>query len=120
MCEMLNPPVSCLGLYFLSLLWVCLSLDGFKLAHWVRELETKTDHLSLIYRTHKVEKKNPLFFLRKFLLAISFIYISNAIPKAPYTLPGPAPQPTHSHFLVLAFPCTGEYDLRKTKGLSSQ
>jgi hypothetical protein len=40
-----------------------------------------------------------------------FIYISNAIPKAPYTLPHPAPQPTHSHFLALAFPCIGAYDI---------
>jgi hypothetical protein len=55
-----------------------------------------------------------------FLLDIFFIYISNAIPKAPYTSPCPAPQPIHSHFLALAFPCTGAYDLRKTKCLSSQ
>jgi hypothetical protein len=58
------------------------------------------------------------FFLF-FLLDILFIYISNAIPKVPYTLAlCPAPQPTHSSFLALAFPCTGAYDLRKTKGLS--
>jgi hypothetical protein len=54
-----------------------------------------------------------------FLLDIFFIYISNVIPKVPYTLPCPAPQPTHSHFLALVFPCTGAYDLHKTKGLSS-
>jgi hypothetical protein len=53
------------------------------------------------------------------LLDIFFIYISNAIPKAPYTLPRPAPQPTHSHFLALAFPCTGAYDLPNTNGLCS-
>jgi hypothetical protein len=53
-----------------------------------------------------------------FLLDIFFIYISNAIPKAPYTPPCPAPQPTHFHFLALAFSCTGAYDLCKTKGLS--
>jgi hypothetical protein len=55
-----------------------------------------------------------------FLLDLFFIYSSNAIPKVPYTLsPFPAPQPTHSHFLTLAFPCTGAYDLPNTKGLSS-
>jgi hypothetical protein len=27
----------------------------------------------------------------------------------------PAPQPTHSHFMALAFLCTGAYDLRKTR-----
>jgi hypothetical protein len=43
-----------------------------------------------------------------FLLDIFFIYISNDIPKVPYTLPPhPAPQPTHSCFLALAFPYTG-------------
>ena len=37
------------------------------------------------------------------------------------TIPSPpsAPQPTHSPFLALVFPCTGAYNLRKTKGLSS-
>jgi hypothetical protein len=42
------------------------------------------------------------------LLGIFLIYISNAIPKVPHTLP-PTPLPTHSHFLALAFPCTGAY-----------
>ena len=31
-----------------------------------------------------------------FLLGIFFIYISNAIPKVPHTLP-PTPLPPHSH-----------------------
>jgi hypothetical protein len=31
-------------------------------------------------------------------------------PKPPITSPCPAPQPTHSHFLALALPCTGAYD----------
>jgi hypothetical protein len=53
---------------------------------------------------------------KNFLLDIFFIYISNAIPKVPYTLPHAAPLPTHSHFLALAFPCTGVYKVCKTKG----
>jgi hypothetical protein len=57
---------------------------------------------------------------KAFLLDIFFIYISNGIPKAPYSLPPPCPQPTHSHFLALAFPCTGAYNLHKTKGLSRE
>jgi hypothetical protein len=63
----------------------------------------------------------PLFLLLLliFLLDIFFIYISDAIHKAPYTLSRPAPQPTHSRFLALAFPCTGAYDLHNIKGLSS-
>jgi hypothetical protein len=40
--------------------------------------------------------------------------------KAPIISPCPAPQPTQSCFLVLAFPCTGAYNLCKTKGISSQ
>ena len=40
--------------------------------------------------------------------------------KPPIPSPNPALQPTHSHFLALAFSCIGAYDLRKTKGLSSQ
>ena len=57
-----------------------------------------------------------LFFFN-FLLGIFFIYISNGILKVPYTLPPcPAILPTHSHFLVLAFPCTGAYKVCKTKG----
>jgi hypothetical protein len=48
---------------------------------------------------------------RLFSLGIFFIYISNAVPKVHYTLP--LPQLTHSHFLALAFPCTGAYDLHK-------
>jgi hypothetical protein len=42
-----------------------------------------------------------IFYL--FLLGIFFIYISNAIPKVPHTLPL-NPLPTHSHFLALVFP----------------
>jgi hypothetical protein len=59
-----------------------------------------------------------IFFFKAILVDIFFIYIPNAIPKAPNTLPLPC-TPTHSHFLALAFPCTGAYDLHNTKGLSS-
>jgi hypothetical protein len=50
-----------------------------------------------------------------FLLGIFLIYISNAIPKVPHTLPT-TPLPTHSHFLALAFPCTGAYKVCKSNG----
>jgi hypothetical protein len=53
--------------------------------------------------------------LKKILLDIFFIYISNAIPKSPIT-PLPAPLPTHSHLLALVFLCTGAYTVCKTKG----
>jgi hypothetical protein len=54
-------------------------------------------------------------FFKKNLIGIFFIYISNAIPKVPHTLP-PISLPTHSHFLALAFPCTGAYKVCKTNG----
>jgi hypothetical protein len=55
-------------------------------------------------------------FLKKiFLLGIFLIYISNAIPKVPHTLPH-TPLPTHSHLLALAFPCTGAYKVYKSNG----
>jgi hypothetical protein len=50
------------------------------------------------------------------LLCIFLNYISNAIPKVPHTLPPPTPLPTHSHFLALAFPCTGAYKVCLTNG----
>ena len=36
--------------------------------------------------------------------------------KSPIPSTCPAPLPTHSHFLALAFPCTGAYKVCKTKG----
>ena len=56
-------------------------------------------------------------FFPNFLLGVYFIYISNAIPKVPYTLPCPVPLPTHSHFLALVFPHTEACRDCKTKGL---
>jgi hypothetical protein len=52
-------------------------------------------------------------FVLNFLLHIFLHYISNAIPKASHT---PPPLPTHSHFLALAFPCTGAYKVCVTNG----
>jgi hypothetical protein len=54
-------------------------------------------------------------YLFIYLFDIFFIYISNAIPKVPYTLLLPC-SPTHSHFSALVFPCTGTYKVCKTKG----
>jgi hypothetical protein len=55
------------------------------------------------------------FVIKYFLLRIFLNYISNAIPKVPHTL-HPTPLPTHSHFLALAFPCTGAYKVCLTNG----
>jgi hypothetical protein len=60
------------------------------------------------------------FSVFSFLLDIFFNYISNGILKVPYTLPPPC-SPTHPlPLLHLALPCTGAYNLCKTKGLSTQ
>jgi hypothetical protein len=57
-----------------------------------------------------------LFFIRYFV-HLHF----KCCPESPLYSPcRPAPQPTHSCFLALAFPCIVEYNLCKTKGLSSQ
>jgi hypothetical protein len=41
-----------------------------------------------------------------------FQMLSQKIPIAT----SPTPLSTHSHFLALAFPCTGAYKICKTKG----
>jgi hypothetical protein len=51
-----------------------------------------------------------------FLLHIFLNYISNASAKVPHALP-PTPLHTHTHFLALAFPCTGAYKVCTTNGL---
>lgn len=89
--------------------------------------ELESAHPSLITSLWTPDTSFPTFlcgtylcvFFLFFKLDIFFIYILNAIPKAPYALPCPAPQPTQSCCLTLAFPCTGAYALCKTKGLSS-
>jgi hypothetical protein len=64
--------------------------------------------------------KHTVTFFPLFKLGIFFIYISNAIQKFPIPSLHPAPLPTHSHFLAMAFPCTGAYKFAIPRGLSSQ
>jgi hypothetical protein len=59
------------------------------------------------------------FLFISFLLDIFFIYISNVIPKVPYTLPHPAPQPTHSCFLALDSPVLGHMIFARASGSPS-
>jgi hypothetical protein len=66
--------------------------------------------------TLEEELKAYIFFKK---LDIFFIYISNfkCYPESSlYHPPNPAPLPTHSCFLALAFPCTGAYEVCNTKG----
>jgi hypothetical protein len=58
------------------------------------QLQYKSDCSEMLHR----QQENMAISKFVFLLDIFFIYISNAIPRVPYTLPPPAPQPTHSHF----------------------
>jgi hypothetical protein len=67
--------------------------------------------LFFFFSSYLIYKLILWHFIRYFL-----IYISNGIPNAPYTIPCPATQPTHSCFLALAFLSTEAYDLHKTKG----
>jgi hypothetical protein len=65
-----------------------------------------------------IKKRDRLLnLLFIFLLDIFFIYISNAIPKVPYTLPPPC-SPTHP--LPLLGPDIPLYQVGNTEGLSSQ
>ena len=71
--------------------------------------------------SHKLKylKADPYkypFFFKKFLLDIFFVYISNAIPKVPYTLPLHCSPTPYSCLLALSFPCTGAYKVYKNKG----
>jgi hypothetical protein len=52
-----------------------------------------------------------LFFIRYFPHLHFQCY-----PKSPPYPPTPTPLPTHSHFLALAFPCTGAYKVCLSNG----
>ena len=56
------------------------------------------------------------FFFQNFYQIISSFTFQMLSQKSPITSPGHALLPTHSHFLVLEFPCTGAYQVCKTKG----
>jgi hypothetical protein len=75
-----------------------------------------------------------IFYFFSFLISIAFIFLIryflhlhfkcyplSLFPLWESLIPNchPASQPTHSRFLALALPCTGAYNFRKTKGLSS-
>jgi hypothetical protein len=78
--------------------------------------------LGAAFSTYGGTRFNTSFFL----LDVFFNYILNVIPfpyfpsQNPHPLPThSAHQPTHSHFLVLAFPYTGASSIHRTNGLSS-
>jgi hypothetical protein len=75
-----------------------------------------------MYNCTKLEENDvkkkiyTIMFSNRCFLTFTFQMLS---PKPPIPSPQPAPQPTHCHSLALAFSCTGAYDLRNNKGLSS-
>jgi hypothetical protein len=60
-------------------------------------------------------KEHPNIYIYIYL-GIFLIYMSNAIPKVPHTLP-PTPLPTHSQFLALVL---GHIKFASPMGLSFQ
>jgi hypothetical protein len=70
-------------------------------------------------RTCVSRNGNILFFSILFyfvFLTFSLYTFQMLSRKFPIPSPCPAPLPTHSHFLTLAFPCTGAYKVFPTKG----
>jgi hypothetical protein len=74
------------------------------------------------FRTWKRHQRWASFFfsiLMDFSLFI-FSYLFHlhfqCYPKHPQQAPPPTPPPAHSHFLALAFPCTGAYKVCKSNG----
>jgi hypothetical protein len=65
--------------------------------------------------TH-VEIGRQLFFFNYFYYVFSSITFPMLSQKSPTPSTPPTPLPTHSHFLALAFPCTGAYKVCLTNG----
>jgi hypothetical protein len=58
-----------------------------------------------------------LFFLELIFLIRYFPHLHfQCYPKSPQYTPPHTPLPTNSHFLALAFPCTGAYKVCKSNG----
>jgi hypothetical protein len=59
----------------------------------------------------------PTSFFFRFIFFITYFPQSQfqCYPKSP-PQPAPTPLPTHSHFLALAFPCTGAYNVCLSNG----
>jgi hypothetical protein len=93
------------------------NIQGGEKGHWLKSMVLR--YLISMERCFrccaKMSFSTFILFFSIFLLGIFLIYISNANPKVPHTLP-PTPLPTHSHFLALAFPCTGAYKVCLSNG----
>ena len=71
-------------------------------------------HISIVHKCLFCLVNKLWFFSQHFIFLIRYLFHLHfqCYPKSP---PYPPP-PTHSHFLVLAFPCTEAYKVCKTKG----
>ncbi|EDL01020.1 mCG146988 [Mus musculus] len=56
------------------------------------------------------------FISKVFFFFIRYFTFQMLSRKFPIPSSQPAPRSTHSHFLALAFPCTGAYKVCNTKG----
>jgi hypothetical protein len=63
---------------------------------------------------------NYILFIIIFYLGIFLIYISNAIPKVPHTLPPPFPYPPTPTFWPWCSPVLGHIEFASPMGLSFQ
>jgi hypothetical protein len=71
-----------------------------------------------LMETFCILKRFIHFFNLNFLLGIIFIYISNALPKVPHTLP-PLPYPPTPTSWPWRSPVLGHIKFERSKGLSS-
>ena len=102
----------------LTVLWGFCWIETLLPIHvWCLLLEWTADILTMKTGIAPKAPKNYFFlsFFIRYFLHLHFKCYSHS----PLYPPRPAPQPTHSCFLDLAFPCTRAYALWKTKGLSS-
>jgi hypothetical protein len=85
--------------------------------YYVRKKKKENQNLpsTVLHFVHifNYQVNNFLKFFLRYFLHLHF----KCYPKCPlYPSFCPAPLPLHSHFLALAFPCTGEYKFCKTTG----
>jgi hypothetical protein len=69
-----------------------------------------------LFGLQTVSHPNKFLFFFFFFIRYLFHLHFQCYPKSPPQLSPPTSPPTHSHFLALAFPCTGAYKVCTTNG----
>ena len=127
MLYLLYPPISSSMAYLIAL-WTCigtsLSITGNSLGFTpcVRIKRVVIFTIQVLARVFFQTQLSSVLILFSAALvflpypySLFFLVVPMFYCRSPSTH-APAPLPTHSHFLVLAFPCTGAYNVCKTKG----